>query len=362
MKTICKAFISIALIVFSCLGVSAQSEVKKKVAVYITGDDVENSVKKIIGAKLVTAITASGEYAAVERTADFLAALEKESDYQTSGEVRDSQIAKLGQKFGVRFVVVADVSEAFDELFVASRLINVETGLVERAYDASGPAESMPQLIKLSQEVAAGLLNGIVASTTPASGLTTTTKKTQSGQHKKVDLGLPSGIKWATINVGANSPSDYGNYYAWGETEPKSEYLNSNCVTHKKTFGDIGGNPQYDVARAKWGDNWRLPTDTEWEELINKCKWTAVTMDNHNVWRITGPNGNSIMLPLGGYRKKSDLKRINTYGYYWSSTPTGVLSVSCDFGFDDGSGLSQPYRTLNHSYRDEGFSVRPVSD
>lgn len=147
---------------------------KKKVAVYMTGNDVDQAYKKVIGAKLVSAITASGEYAAVERTADFLAALSAENDYQSSGEVRDSQIAQLGQKFGVKFVVVADVSELFDELFIASRLINVETGLVERAFDANGQAESMAQLIKLSQDVAAGLLTGVSSSGDNASSFSST--------------------------------------------------------------------------------------------------------------------------------------------------------------------------------------------
>lgn len=137
----------------------AQNHAKKKVAVYMTGTTSDAAYKKVIGAKLVNAITESGEYAAVERTADFLAALSAESDYQTSGEVRDSQIARLGQKFGVRYVVVADASELFDEYFIEARLINVETGLVERAFDVNGPADSMQQLIKLAKEVAKGLFS-----------------------------------------------------------------------------------------------------------------------------------------------------------------------------------------------------------
>lgn len=138
---------------------SAQSA-KKKVAVYMTGNDVQDSYKKVIGAKLVSAITATNEYAAVERTADFLAALKDEEDMIASGDVRDSQIARLGQKFGARYVVVADVSEVFEELFIASRMINVETGLVEKSFEANAPAESMAQLIDISSKVANGLLKG----------------------------------------------------------------------------------------------------------------------------------------------------------------------------------------------------------
>ena len=138
--------------------VSAQT-VKKKVAVYMTGNDVDESYKKIIGAKFVSTITATDEYAAVERTADFLAALSSEQDYQASGEVRDNQIARIGQRFGVRYVVVADVTELFDELFIASRMINVETGLVEKAFEANGPyGDNMSQLIDIATKVANGLM------------------------------------------------------------------------------------------------------------------------------------------------------------------------------------------------------------
>ena len=138
----------------------AQDHAKKKVAVYMIGN-TNDIYKKVIGAKMVSAIVESGEYIAVERTADFLAALSAENDYGTSGEVRDSQIAAIGQKFGVKYVAVADVCEVFDEFFVSARLINVETGMVERAYDTSGPAESMNQLMELSKNVAVGLFNGI---------------------------------------------------------------------------------------------------------------------------------------------------------------------------------------------------------
>lgn len=157
--TIRIALIALIAMLFNNMAVYAQDKPKKKVAVYMTGRTYDDTYKKVIGAKLVSAITESGEYAAVERTVDFLEALQAENDYQASGEVRDSQIAKLGQKFGVRYVVVADASELFDEYFIAARLINVETGLVERAFDANGPAESMAQLIALSKKVARGLLN-----------------------------------------------------------------------------------------------------------------------------------------------------------------------------------------------------------
>lgn len=156
-----KRYVILMAIIFGMIAPSASAQgVKKKVAVYMTGNDVQDSYKKVIGAKLVSAITATDEYAAVERTADFLAALKDEEDMIASGDVRDSQIARLGQKFGARYVVVADVSEVLEELFIASRMINVETGLVEKSFEANAPAESMAQLIDISSKVAKGLLGG----------------------------------------------------------------------------------------------------------------------------------------------------------------------------------------------------------
>lgn len=182
MQKILRYILTLAFIAGVGFGAYAQDAPKKKVAVYITGKDMNESHKKVIGSKLVSAITESGEYAAVERTADFLAALSAENDYQTSGEVRDSQIAALGQKFGVKYVAVADMSEVFDEYFVAARLINVETGMVERAYDTNSPAESMSQLVDLSKNVATGLFSLNTSFTSPTSST--------SPRHAPIHLSL----------------------------------------------------------------------------------------------------------------------------------------------------------------------------
>lgn len=256
----------------------AQDEVvKKKVAVYLTASrDVDESIKKILASKLIGAITATNEYAVLERNDDFLSALTSEIDFGLSGEVRNSQIAEIGQKYGAKYVVVADISQAFDEYFVAARLINVVTSLVEKTCEVNGPAESMNQVIKLSQDVANGLLKGARSGVRSGSGAG------NFNGHEYVDLGLPSGLKWATMNVGANSPSDYGQYFAWGETVQKYDFSSSNSATYNRTMGYIGGNPQFDVARSSWGGNWRMPTKEECEELVNYCTWVFTTMGNHN--------------------------------------------------------------------------------
>ncbi len=172
--------------------------------------------------------------------------------------------------------------------------------------------------------------------------------------HEYVDLGLS--VKWATCNVGASSPSDYGNYYAWGEVAPKSEYTAANSVTYDKTTGDIAGDPRYDAARALWGGTWRLPMESECRELVN-CSWTWTTVNGKQGYCVTGRNGNSIFLPATGCRNGSSLDYAGSIGFYWSSTPNESDSSSaCSLYFNRG------YYLANWYDRGVGQSVRPVSE
>ena len=173
--------------------------------------------------------------------------------------------------------------------------------------------------------------------------------------HEYVDLGLS--VKWATCNVGASKPEDYGNYYAWGETKTKSSYTENNSKTYGKQMNDIKGNSQYDAARANWGGTWRLPTKAELEELNNKCTWKWTTQNGVNGYKVTGPNGNSIFLPAAGDRYWSSLLGAGEYGNYWSSAPYGSYSYDAYYLYFDSS---KPY-VLSY-YRYYGLSVRPVSE
>lgn len=132
-----------------------------------------------------------------------------------------------------------------------------------------------------------------------------------------VDLGLS--VLWAQYNIGAVNVEDYGDYFVWGETEPKLSYASS--VVEKADVDDISGQPTYDPATAVWGGNWRLPTRKEMEELINKCKWTWTEINGVNGFTVKGPNGNSIFLPAAGHRQWAKTSLNEVYGYYWTSTP-----------------------------------------
>ena len=142
------------IVVFFCLfGSNAMAQiVKHKVAVYVTGE-ADNGYKKVLGSKLVTGITRSENYSAVERTADFLAELNKEQDYQMSGAVSDNQIVRLGAQFGVRYVLVADVSEVFESMFISARMIDVQTAQITNSTESSGGVNSMEDLTKLADNI-----------------------------------------------------------------------------------------------------------------------------------------------------------------------------------------------------------------
>lgn len=172
--------------------------------------------------------------------------------------------------------------------------------------------------------------------------------------HGYVDLGLPSGLKWATCNVGASSPEEYGDYYARGEVNTKNEYTEDNCSTDRKYINKISGDPRYDVARKKWGDSWRMPTKEEFQELKDYCTWEWTTQSGHNGYKVIGPNGNSIFLPAAGYRCYEETLNAESSGNYWTATTIGVYSYRLY--------ISSDYRAMDDYGDWRGYSVRPVLD
>ncbi|MCD7721733.1 MAG: protein kinase [Prevotellaceae bacterium] len=173
--------------------------------------------------------------------------------------------------------------------------------------------------------------------------------------HEYVDLGLS--VKWATSNIGASSPSDYGYYFAWGEKTRKLNYDEETSVTYGRDMGDLTGNSRHDPARAIWAGTWRLPTETEIAELTNHCKWTWTQQSGKLGYRITGPNGNNIFLPAAGFRSGTSLFYVGEYGYYWSSSPY-------EYGMQNAYRLQFNKQTFGKGwiYRHYGLNIRPVSD
>ena len=208
---------------------------------------------------------------------------------------------------------------------------------------------------------------------------------TKHNTGKYVDLGLPSGLKWAKCNLGASKPSDYGDYYAWGEIEPKTDYTGATYkwmqagkhslkyITKYTTddgqtegiWYDTSGNfigdnkttleAADDAATAKLGSPWHIPTADEIKELIDKCTWTWTTQDGVKGYEVKGPNGNSIFLPVAGNRTGSKLDHAGVYGYYRSSSlSTGNSNKARGLYFNSSK------RGLDIFGRCYGFTVRPV--
>ena len=175
---------------------------------------------------------------------------------------------------------------------------------------------------------------------------------------KAIDLGLPSGTKWANINVGANSPEEFGDYFAWGETETKSVYTTSTYKHYKSSsYVDIGNDirgSEYDAARAKWGDKWLMPSSIQIKELIDNCtsEWTTQNGVNGRKF-ISKINGESIFLPAVGFCENG-VSSSGTSGYYWA----------CDKVVDKNNGYNLCVKndapSLNAYSRYYGFAIRPV--
>jgi len=198
--------------------------------------------------------------------------------------------------------------------------------------------------------------------------------------HEWVDLGLPSGLKWATCNLGASKPEASGSYFAWGETKPKSEYRWENYKFHesgssakesrltKYGTGDKNGivdnkthlDPEDDAVRADWGGSWRMPTKEEQDELRAECIWTLTTQGGTKGYKVTSKvNGNSIFLPAVGYRFGTDSNTDEYYGAYWSSSlysEPGYSSLAYELY------LSSETVGWGYHRREDGLSVRPVSE
>ncbi|MBO4874008.1 MAG: InlB B-repeat-containing protein [Bacteroidales bacterium] len=192
--------------------------------------------------------------------------------------------------------------------------------------------------------------------------------------HEWVDLGLPSGTLWATCNVGASTPTDYGYYYAWGETTTKNSYswttyslcngTNSTLIKYcnKSSYGNNGFTDNLttleesdDAATANWGSGWRMPTFDEQNELKNNCTVTWTTQNGVNGRLFTGPNGNSIFLPAAGYRDGSELHDAGSLCHYRSS------SLDTDNPYNAGTlYFNSDYCLMYYNSRYYGYTVRPV--
>ena len=247
-----------------------------------------------------------------------------------------------------------------------------------------------------NESIATVTSSGVVKGVTPGSAIITVTTvdggktatctvtvKDPSSPYtvatpEAVDLGLPSGLKWASFNLGASVPEEYGDYYAWGETEPYywslspltwkegkeagygwASYKWSNSITkYNSTDRKIVLDPEDDAAHVNLGGKWRMPTSAELDELWDSCSWDWTQMNGVKGRKVTGPNGNSIFLPAAGYWNGTSLIWAGSRGYWWSSSVKSIDPYCARHIFFNNDHVTwDSYYSYSRCY---GESIRPV--
>ena len=295
---------SIFIILLSAFSLTAfAQQPQKKVAVYVTGKNPE--IHDVFGHQLSEAFAKSKKYIATERTDSFLAELSKEHSYEQSGAVDDKEIARLGIQFGVNYVCVAKISEAFGEKYIAARLIDVETAEIVNSHYTKGPMTTMDQCVAMADEIAQNLSKGSFEE-----------QRAEANEMLKrqgyVDLGLPSGTLW-------KRDDEYG------------------CYTQQD-------------AKRQYGD--QLPTKEQLQELFNYCNYEVINVSgysnynrkdsdrNINTLKFTSKtNGESIYFKTGCSTACGSTEWTNFQGMSWSRTSfnNGHETVgSCIFWFVNG--------------------------
>ena len=352
----------------------------KKVAVYVsrTGN---KDVDIILGDQLVAGFAHSGRYFAIERTQGFLNQLSKEQDYQHTGAVDDAELTRLGKQFGVHYVCIAKTSQLFGDYFISTRLIDVETATVVNSCNLEGvQLSNAPSVITAAQQIAEKLSDKTIqeiayeeeqerlrieeekrlaeeakrqaeeakriaeeearreAERKRQQRRITESKTGSHNGYSYVDLGLPSGLKWAKYRLEGD------NLYMWGEVKPDNDYRRDYKYLRNGKYINIGTNiakTEYDVAYKVRKGKWRMPTYQDVQELIKFCKVEQIG----NSYALVGPNGAYILLNFDN-------------GPYWTASINGNGTSETAWLFDFGiNGIE-----LRSTKRDRRRNILPVCE
>ena len=299
------------------------------------------------------------------------------NDNEKSMDAFDSCTTKDIAKITIDGTTIDLIKQGFHTGFLYSHLF-MEMG----KNGAFGPRVKERMTGRTSSSARSSTTNAKPESPSPKkSSSSSQTKRTTNpaNNHEWVDLGLS--VKWATCNIGASSPEDYGDYFAWGEVSPKKEYTWENYVfringdnVHDVLFSKYNTNPKQgtvdnktrldysdDAARKNWGGQWRIPSEREWQELCKECTMTWTTQNSRDGYRFTSKkNGKSIFLPASGEYSLTKVDE-NQKGAYWSSNRDESDERTVIAG-----GLvftsSAVYMASSIAYRFLGQSISPVTD
>ena len=362
-----KAFLTIWLCCIASFIVVANDQIKRVAITEVVDSqsNVDPGLKLAVRSSLTTGINLVDNYEAYERVN--VAAMFRELDFQRTGYISDDQIHKIGDMTGSSYILIPELARLFDDskYVLTARIIDVVTGLVTESAETY-IEKNLESVQNGARELAMKLLG-----VSPSKPVVQASSNRING-HEYVDLGLS--VKWATCNVGASSPGDYGSYFAWGETRPKSnydwntyKYCNGSYVSMTKyctqsDYGSVDNRTRLemsdDAARANWGGSWRMPTYGELDELKNQCTWQWTTQNGHKGYKVTSKkNGNSIFLPAAGDRGGTSTGNVGFYGYYWSSSHSTSRSDGAYYLYF-GSGEVD----WSDDNRHFGQSVRAVSE
>ena len=300
---------------------------------------------------------ATAEKLEKEAEAQKVKAEQEKKQYEADLKVYNDKMDKADKKSRDDEKALKEAKKLYEEAAKYEEKYKGTSSAASFAKGAASRAKDMQSLIdniqkaKKQQQTSTSQL----APSAKTTGTSTTASKTgKHNGHEWVDLGLS--VKWATCNVGASTPDDYGNYYAWGETSTKSSYTRDNSISYAESWGDIGGDSNRDAATVNWGGSWRMPTKAEYQELKDNCTWTWTTQNGHKGYKVTSKkNSQSIFLPAARGRYGDTLYFEGELGLYWSSTPD-ESNDNCAYClyFDERS------PSVDVNARRIGLSVRPV--
>ena len=268
----------------------------------------------------------------------------------------DADVTIDGKAYGKTPLTVEQLLEGEHQVSISKDGYGKETTSVKISENETANVTITLKETKVNEQRLAGNTSSTTRTTAPTGGCP------DSNHPHMIDLGLPSGTKWACCNVGADKPEGYGGYYAWGETSEKKVYdwtTYKHCNGNKDTCHNLGSDiagTQYDVAHVKWGGGWRMPTKEQQDELRNNCTYEWTTSNGVKGGRFTSKkNGRSIFLPAAGYRWNGGLYHAGSGGSFWSSTQYSSLSDSNYYLYFGSGGAN--WSSYDRYY---GRTVRPL--
>lgn len=348
------------LCTFPCVSSRAQEITigKKQVAVYVTESDVDDEIKRVVQQKFITALTQSNRYRVLERNSEFLKAIQRDRDYSTSGEVKDSQIVAIGKQYGAKIVLVVDLSELYSELVIQARMVDVESGTITASAEESSDVSSVRQLMSLVEKVAGKLIGqGNVSSTY--------TTRQSGGAGGQVETFTVNGVTFEMVKVDGGAISPF--------------YIGKTEVTQRLWYAVMGSNPSKfigdnnPVERVSWydcqefverlsrltGRNFRLPTEREWEYAAkggNKSRGYEYSGSN-DLYRVAWyeENSNGMTHPVG-QKLDNELGIYDMSGNVWEWC-SDCSDSSCSYRVFRGGGwfsYASSCRVARRSYNAPG--------